>query len=434
MLSRIVRAFYTVVLCAGAPLRSASARWRAITDRRAWGDYLARSAHYAEPALSGSVVWLDIGEDADVAVAPRLVQALRERLPQMRLVITLRSQAHRNALRLLPREGDSRLWLPIDTPLAVRRFLRHHQPSVGVVLDGLPRPNLMAAARQLRVPMVLANARAHDARAHDARSQGPFGASLLLRTAMRGFALVLSQTGRDAMVLRRSGGVTVDVCGSLRLDFMPSPKLVARGIEWRQGLTREVVLAADTHAGEEAQLIELWRRHKAPRPLLVIAPNDPARYDEVASLVEHAGLWQARRSGWRGHPPPDVARADVWLGDLPGEMPLYYAMSDVALLGGSFEPNGGHNVVEAAGCGCPLIMGPHTQRVAGEAEQSLAARASLRVTDLAQGVEQALSLADDPMRNAWVERALSFSAQHRGAAERMAERIVRLIGSEAAVV
>jgi len=118
---------------------------------------------------------------------------------------------------------------------------------------------------------------------------------------------------------------------------------------------------------------------------------------------------------------------DVWLGDTMGEMPLYYAAADVALLGGSFEPFGGQNLIEAAACGCPVVMGPHTYNFSEAAALSLAARASLRVKDLAEGVQQAISLSEDGQRHRWAERALAFAQAHRGATERMAERIDALI-------
>ena len=115
-----------------------------------------------------------------------------------------------------------------------------------------------------------------------------------------------------------------------------------------------------------------------------------------------------------------MAQADVWLGDSIGEMPLYYALADVALLGGSFEPLGGHNLIEAAACGCPLVMGPHTFNFAQAAELALAAGAALRVGSLNAAVQRAITLLADPGLPVWHARAQAFAAQHRGAARRLA--------------
>ena len=164
------------------------------------------------------------------------------------------------------------------------------------------------------------------------------------------------------------------------------------------------------------------------RPLLVIVPRHPQRFDEVAALVQAAGLRLARRSSWADAPPADALAADVWLGDSMGEMPLYYALAQVALLGGSFAPLGGQNLIEAAACGCAIVMGPHTFNFAEAAELSLAAGAAIRVADMDEGVTQALALLGDAARisdASW--RALAFAAEHRGAAQRMARHIAALL-------
>jgi 3-deoxy-D-manno-octulosonic-acid transferase len=144
--------------------------------------------------------------------------------------------------------------------------------------------------------------------------------------------------------------------------------------------------------------------------------------------VQAAGLTIARRSAWGDTPPPEAARADVWLGDSMREMALYYGCAQVALLGGSFAPLGGHNLIEAAACGCPLLMGPSTFNFNDAAELSLTAGASLRVADLSAGVATADALLrDTPRRAALSAAALRFAAQHRGAAVRMARRIAMLM-------
>jgi 3-deoxy-D-manno-octulosonic-acid transferase len=200
----------------------------------------------------------------------------------------------------------------------------------------------------------------------------------------------------------------------------PNPKLVARGLQWRQALSRPVVLAASTREGEEEPLLAAWRAVPAPRPLLVLVPRHPQRFDAVAAMVSQAGLSFERRSGWADTAPLDAAAADVWLGDSIGEMPLYYGMADAALLGGSFARLGGQNLIEAAACGCPLVMGPHTFNFAEAARLALAAGAAMRASDIVDGVARAVALASDPRRNGWVDNALAFTAAHRGAADRMA--------------
>jgi 3-deoxy-D-manno-octulosonic-acid transferase len=282
-------------------------------------------------------------------------------------------------------------------------------------------PNLLLYARDAGVPMVLANARLSE----KSFAKGQRIAALI-EPAARTLALVLAQTDADARRLRAAGGGRVQVSGNLKFDMSPNPKLLARGLEWRQRLARPVVLAAVTREGEEMPLLQCWQALDAPRPLLLLVPRHPQRFDAVADMAADFGFRVARRSGWTALPPEDTLQADVWLGDSMGEMPLYYAAADVALLGGSFGRYGGQNLIEAAACGCPLVMGPHTYNFAEAAELSLAASAALRVTGIDEGVARAVALARHPGRNEWVQRAFAFAAAHRGAAERMARDILAL--------
>jgi 3-deoxy-D-manno-octulosonic-acid transferase len=238
---------------------------------------------------------------------------------------------------------------------------------------------------------------------------------------------VLAQSHDDALRMRDAGARDVEVCGNLKFDMTPDPALVARGRTWRRTLARPVVLMASSREGEEPPLLAAWRAQSEPRPLLLLVPRHPQRFDEVALMVREAGLTLARRSSWGEEPPTADMQADMWLGDSMGEMPLYYAAADVALLGGSFAPLGGQNLIEAAACGCPVLMGPHTFNFEQAADGALGARAALRVADLEQGVPRAIELARDPHREQWSQRALEFAELHKGAARRMAERIVRVM-------
>ncbi|HMA06223.1 MAG TPA: 3-deoxy-D-manno-octulosonic acid transferase, partial [Ramlibacter sp.] len=146
----------------------------------------------------------------------------------------------------------------------------------------------------------------------------------------------------------------------------------------------------------------------------------------VAELARGQGLLVSRRSQWAAGPLP----ADVWIGDSLGEMALYYGMADVALLGGSFEPLGGQNLIEAAACGCPVVMGPHTFNFGEAAQLAQEAGAALRVGTLEEGVRVALELAtDSDRRQAGVAAASAFAAAHRGAADKTAEAVLALMSS-----
>jgi len=236
---------------------------------------------------------------------------------------------------------------------------------------------------------------------------------------------VLAQTEGDAARLRASGATHVQVLGNLKFDMAPQPELLARGRAWRAAAGRAVVLAAVTREGEEVPLLDAWHAVPEPRPLLLLVPRHPQRFDEVAGLVTQAGFRLSRRSSWADTPPADALQADVWLGDSLGEMPAYYASANVALLGGSFAPLGGQNLIESAACGCALVMGPHTFNFAQAAEGALAAGAAVRVDGLASGVRRSLDLLTGGQAEAMGARGRAFAAQHRGAAARMAAAVLQ---------
>jgi 3-deoxy-D-manno-octulosonic-acid transferase len=272
--------------------------------------------------------------------------------------------------------------------------------------------------------MVLANARLSE----KSRKQGQ-RLDAILRPAVQSFALVLAQTEPDAARLRERGARAVEVQGNLKFDMTPDAAQIELGRRWRARLNRPVLLAAVTREGEEALLLDAWCAPEAGppevKPLLLIVPRHPQRFDEVLALIAARGLSVVRRSDWTETPPAQALTADVWLGDSMGEMALYYGISEAALLGGSFAPLGGQNLIEAAACACPVVMGPHTFNFAEAAEWSIEAGAGFRVANMREGLKLAMQLLNRPeQRKPAVEAALRFSAQHRGAAQRMAERLL----------
>ncbi|MEO8060804.1 MAG: 3-deoxy-D-manno-octulosonic acid transferase [Burkholderiales bacterium] len=419
---RVARAAYSLLLRLLQPLYVARLRRRGRVEplyHHAIGERLG----VYEGAPSAGWVWVHAVSLGETRAAEALIDALRLLRPGMRLLLTHGTATGREAGAESLREGDVQAWLPYDTPAIAERFLEHFSPAVGVLMETEVWPNLLLAAQARSLPMVLANARL-SVKSH---RQGQRLAALM-RPAAQSLRLVLAQTEADAARLRDAGAPKVKVSGNLKFDMSPDPSLVALGHVWQAGLQRSVLLAAVTREGEEAMLLAAWQQVPEPRPLLLIVPRHPQRFDEVAALVTGAGFTLARRSRWGDAPSAEAIDAQVWLGDSMREMALYYGVARVALLGGSFAPLGGQNLIEAAACGCPVVMGPHTFNFAEAAELSIAAGAALRAPDMAAAVQEALALLQQPARlNACVKSAQAFSGQHRGAAQRMAREIVALV-------
>ena len=416
------RAAYSLLLRAATPLYLLRLLVRARREpayRHALGERLGRFDGAAVPGR----LWVHAVSLGETRACEPLLAALRAARPGLRILLTHGTATGREAGAKLLQAGDAQAWLPYDTPGAVRRFLRAHRPLAGVVMETEVWPNLMAGARAEGVPMVLANARL------SAKSLAK-GQRLraLMAPAVAAFERVLAQTDADAERLRTMGARRVQVLGNLKYDLTPDATLLARGRAWRAALARPVVLAASTREGEEAPLLAAWARLAAPRPLLLLVPRHPQRFDDVAQLAAAQGFALARRSAWPAEPPAEAAAADVWLGDSLGEMPLYYGAADVALLGGSFAPLGGQNLIEAAACGCPLLMGLHTFNFADAAERSLAEGASERVADVEAAVARAAALLGHAERDTMAQHATAFAARHRGAAARMATEVLGAAG------
>ncbi|MGA0612705.1 lipid IV(A) 3-deoxy-D-manno-octulosonic acid transferase [Caldimonas sp. KR1-144] len=422
---QIARWLYSGLLVALAPAYRLRLAWRGRREagyNEAVGERFGR--YESSPPTPGAV-WIHAVSLGETRAAAALIDALHARRPRLRILLTHGTATGREAGRALLREGDRQVWLPYDTPGAVRRFLRHHRPSIGVLMETELWPNLVAIANELGVPLLQANARLSE---KSLRRGERFAA--LLRPAVAGLTEVLAQTEADAQRLRGAGARTVQVVGNLKFDMTPSPDLIARGAAWRAASERPLVLAASTREGEEAALLAAWREAAPPARLLLV-PRHPQRFDEVARLVGDAGLSLSRRSAWQADRPDD-GDAQVWLGDSLGEMPAYYAAARLALLGGSFEPLGGQNLIEAAACACPLLIGPSTFNFAQAAELSLAAGASERLPGLDAAVARAVELlaAEPATLEAMSRKALDFAAAHRGAADRMAAAILARLPAE----
>jgi 3-deoxy-D-manno-octulosonic-acid transferase len=378
-----------------------------------------RFGRYTQPPSSGWV-WVHAVSLGETRAAAVLVAALREQLPGMRLLLTHGTATGRAEGARLLRDGDLQVWQPWDTAGATARFLAQHKPRIGILMETEVWPWLIASSQRAGVPVVLANARL------SAKSLRGAQRVPVLPPAYAALTAAYAQTDDDAARLRQAGAAVAGVFGNLKFDATPDTAQLARGRLWRDQAGRPVVMFASSREGEEAALLDLLAAEPGLRTAMrwLIVPRHPQRFVAVAQLVTQRGLRLSRRSDWSQDGPAD---ADVWLGDSLGEMGLYYGLAHLVLLGGSFAPLGGQNLIEAAACGCPVLMGPHTFNFAEAAALALAAGAAWRLDDLAQALAWLREHRSDD-REAAAQRALAFAAAHRGAAVRTAQAIAALLG------
>jgi len=367
-----------------------------------------RFGYYGETALTGAL-WIHAVSLGETRAIRSLVKALRLAHPDLRLLLTHGTATGRSEGVKLLRKGDVQAWLPWDTPAAVGRFLQHFQPRLGVLIDTEVWPNLSAIAQQQGIPLVLVNARLSERSWRKAQRW-----SALAKPAFSGLSAVWAQTEEDAKRLRSLGAPVNAVMGNLKFDAVPDPKLLATGQAWRNALSaRPVVLLAISREGEEAIFLQTLQQHPEylQQAQWWIVPRHPQRFEEVAALMQASGLPWQHRSQWSA-----PQEAGLVLGDSLGEMPLYYGVASVALLGGSFAPLGGQNLIEACACGCPVVMGPHTFNFEQAAQWAIDAQAGVRCTGMATAMAQALTIAlDKPHQHNMAQAAQLFANSHQGA-------------------
>src|SRR5690554_6698852 len=360
------------------------------------------------------LIWVHAVSVGETRAAEPLIRALRERYPAFDVLLTQMTATGRETARSLYGQNPNihLAWLPYDLPEYARAFFQHFHPRVGIIMETELWPNLLHAARYAGVPVVLVNARLSE------RSQRRYARwPSLSRMTLGALDAVGAQTEGDAQRIRSIGAHTVTVTGNLKFDITPPEAQQALAQQFRLWTHhRPVLLLASTRDGEEALLLDACAAAGLPDDVLcVIVPRHPQRFDEVATLIETRGLKLARRSR-EDEIEPDT---NVWLGDSMGEMFAYYGAADVTLIGGSWLPFGGQNLIEACAVGTPVIVGPHTFNFLQVAQQAVECGAALRADDATAGIRAAITLlSNDAARTHAADAGLAFAAAHRGATAR----------------
>ncbi len=385
------------------------------------------------------LIWLHAVSVGETRASEPLVRALAARWPDAAILLSHMTPTGRTTgseifADLIESGRLEQCWLPWDYPGATRRMLRRMRPNIGILLETELWPNLVYAAAREAVPMALVSARLSEKSLQKGRRW-----RALIEPALLSLQQVLAQTPSDAERLAQLGRRDVPVLGNLKFDIQPSESMLTLGSRWRECLLsreplKKVIVVASTREGEEAMLFDAWRQHFGSehtdtRPLLVVVPRHPQRFDEVHTLARGFGWKVSRRSEFAGtEPDGDVPSADVLVGDSMGEMFAWYAFADLAIIGGSFAPLGGQNLIEACTVGRPIIVGPHMFNFEEISRDAIAAGAALRAANMTEAVNGALDLlADEPLRQAKSQAAKAFAGQHRGATRRTLESIAGLL-------
>ena len=357
---------------------------------------------------------VSVGET--VAIAP-LVELLLARRPDLPLLLTTMTPTGSERVGALFGDRVQHAYCPWDLPDALGRFLRRTRPRACVIVETELWPNLVHGCRRHGVPVLLANARLS---ARSARGYHRF--AVLTRPMLQRLSQVVAQHQGDGARFVELGlpAQHLQVSGSIKFDIETRPEWLAAGEALRQrwGESRPVLVAGSTHEGEDAMLLRTLTALSIDCPglLLVLVPRHPERFDAVYRLCADAGFAVARHSA----PAQDVAAIDVYLVDTMGELMAFYAAADIAFVGGSLVPRGGHNPLEPAALGKPVLMGEQVFNFQSICDALAESGGLSRVAD-EQALLQALRrlLADKALCRQQGAAARAFVAQNRGALERL---------------
>ena len=426
----MLRFLYSVALALLLPVILFRLWWRGFGDAR-YREHVAERFGFYTDAPARKTIWIHAVSVGETRAAQPLVAALLARFPEHAILITSMTPTGRATANEIfaPLRATGRqiiaAHVPYDLNFAIARLIKHFSPVMLIVMETEIWPNLIASCRARDVPVSLVNARLSQRSAD--RYQRLWPITALARNAIGRINIVAAQTLDDAARFTALGARKPAVTGNLKFDAVADKANLDLGARWREEAgTRTVLLAASTREGEEKLLIEAYRDHTSAdfraRALLVIVPRHPVRCDEVAALIAETGFTFSRRS----QSLPDGA--PIWLGDSMGELVAYYALCDVAFIGGSLVPMGAHNLIEAAAIGKPILIGESQFNFAEAAIQARAAGAALLVQDAAAWARACVDLADDPARRAAMgEAGRTFASAHRGATAKTVELVATLI-------
>lgn len=414
-----MRALYTVLLYLLTPFVLLRLLWRS-RELRAYRERWDERFGFVPRPAETIAVWVHAVSVGETLAALPLIRALVARHGKGRVWVTTTTPTGSERVQAALGADVRHSYAPYDLPDVVARFLARTQPQKIVVMETELWPNLLRAAAARNIPLTIANARLSP------RSfRGYSRVAGFARSTLADVAHIAAQSEADAERFRALGApaARVSVMGNIKFDQAIPDAQLALGAQLRVRCAgRPTWIAASTHEGEDELLLAAHREllRTQPDALLMLVPRHPQRFDAVAKLVESTGLRLQRRSALgaleAGGPAID---AQVLLGDSMGEMFAYFAACDVAFVGGSLVPVGGHNVLEPAALGLPVLFGPHMHNFVQARDLLLDAQGGIQIT--AESLPESLRvlLRDEHRRRALGDAGRAVVAANRGALQRL---------------
>lgn len=394
--------------------------WSRGRQEPGYRQHIAERLGFYPPSQEAKRIWVHAVSAGETRAAEPLIRALLAAYPEHKILLTHMTPIGRATGQSLFADVSGRVtqcFLPYDINWMIKRFLRHYSPQLCVLIETEVWPNLIAQCKRAHLSVTLVNARLSEKSLKKAQKL-----SALMLPAARAINFVVAQSGPDAQRLKTLGVSNICVTGNMKFDVTPPPKMAERGALLRRYFAdRPVFICASTRDGEEELILHAFVSLQIPRALLILTPRHPQRFDLVAAMLAAHKLSFMRRTSLDLDHETDILpeHTQVLLGDSMGEMYMYYAACDVAFVGGSLVPLGGHNLIEACAMGKPVLTGPHTFNFSEITDQAIAAKSALRIEDAQDLMRNAQALLDDTnTRIAMGENAYAFFLQHQGATDR----------------
>jgi 3-deoxy-D-manno-octulosonic-acid transferase len=419
-----MRKFYSLAMYLGMPLILAHLALRGLRDRAYLGRWGERFGRFAPPLETGGIV-VHAASVGEVNAAAPLVHALLRKYPELTLTVTTFTPTGSARAVSLFADRVFHVYVPLDLPGPVRRFFDTVRPRALIVMETEIWPNLFATASDRKIPIMLANARLSERSANGYRR-----IKSLVNEALQRVSYTAAQSRSDAERFIACGAspASVEVAGNLKFDIRVAPGLLEQGQALRAhwGSSRPVLLAGSTHGGEDALVVSAFMSalETCPDALLILVPRHPERFGSAAQAAREAGL----RVELRSRTEACSADTQCFVIDSIGELMRYYACCDIALVGGSFAEIGGHNVLEPAALGKPVLVGPHMFSFEDITRQMVERDAAIQVQSGRELSGQLLKLfRDAELRDSMGRAGLGMVSDGRGALDRNLELFERLL-------
>lgn len=384
-----------------------------------------RFSLYPKTRPTPGAIWVHAVSVGETRAAQPLVDALLAADPEAQVLLTHMTPTGRETGSTLFAPYGARVkqvYLPYDTGTMMGRFLRRFRPRLCILMETEVWPNLIHQCQLNNVPVALVNARLSE---RSLRKGLRFAA--IIQPAAHALTLVAAQTSDDAERIRKLGAQNVQITGSLKFDVTPPMAALETSAKLRAWYgKRDVLVCGCTRDGEEQMILDALAELRGNLPLLVIVPRHPQRFAAVEHILQTLGVRYQRRTtlGVESLDP----EIEVVLGDSMGEMFAYYASADVAFVGGSLKPLGGHNLIEPCSVGRATLVGLHTFNFLDITEEAIAEGAAKRVEGALELMHCASNLfANTEQRKGMAQSAQMFATLHRGATQRTVDLLQPLL-------